>query len=107
MAHYVLEDNFSSLGVVVVGSKPSPLGKLLFNALELKLMGHTKDAVVRCKGLFETRVRRHIRPRVKPTLNWRVRTRVEVLGLGLGVGVGLWMWARVSSSPMDLHLLRW
>jgi hypothetical protein len=88
LAHYVLEDNFSSLGVVVVGSKTSPLGKLLFDALELKLMGHTKDAVVRGNGLFETRVRCQIRPRVKPTLNWRVKTRVEVSGLGLGVGVG-------------------
>lgn len=40
-----------------MGSKPSPLEKLLFDALELKLMGHTKDAVVRGNGLFETRVR--------------------------------------------------
>lgn len=83
-------------------SKPNPLGKLLSGALEPYLMCHTKNAVVRGKGSLVTQVKCHIWPRVKPTLQWRVKSRARVLELGSSVGVGLWIWARVSSSLMDL-----
>lgn len=65
------EHGVSPMGVVTMGLKPSPKGKVLSDALESKSMGQLKDARLKGKGLCEPLVRPQIRPKVKPTLSGR------------------------------------
>jgi hypothetical protein len=65
------ENKVSPVGVIVVGLKPNPKGKVLSSALEPNsmLMGQTKGVIVRGKGPLVSQARRPIRPKVKPRLS--------------------------------------